>query len=133
MNRRFIYLAKLGIVESTNELGENEIQKIDLTKEFQSSYGLSFEPLPLKDDAEALELFNSISDDMLENLKIEGIEGTIIDKAREIMKNDFMQYPDYDPSIPTYLCDALTILISQHLEEESTNEIYDFLETKINE
>jgi hypothetical protein len=62
---------------------------------------------------------------------MKSIERKIIAKAREIMKADFMQYPDYDPSIPTYLCDALTILVSQHLEEESTNDIYDLLESRI--
>lgn len=131
MNRRFIYLASLGIIESNDAQGKYQIQRIDEPKSFQVENDLSFEPPLLDSDEEALELFNSISDDMFENLKIEGIEGEIIDKAREIVKTDFMQYPDYDPSIPTYLCDALTIIVSEQFPDMETDKLYDFLDNKI--
>lgn len=61
----------------------------------------------------------------------ESIEGQIIAVARDIMKTDFMQYPDFDPSTPTYLCDALTIIVSQHLEDVGSHEIYDLLKKQI--
>lgn len=128
MTRRFIYLAKLGIIESNDSQNKYQIQRIDNPKDFQLENDLDFEPPFLESDEEADELFNSISEEMFENLNIEGIEGQIIDKAREIVSTDFMQYPDYDSSIPTSLSDALTIIVSQHLEDVDTAEIYDCLD-----
>jgi hypothetical protein len=66
--KRFIFLAKLGVIESTNELGEYDIQRIDCPKEFKEDNNLSFVPFQLKDDAEAKRLFNSLTHSRLENL-----------------------------------------------------------------
>lgn len=55
------------------------------------------------------------------------MEDLIIQKAIEIVKADFMQYPDFDESLEFSFKDALTVLISQHLEDEPTDQIYDFV------
>jgi len=59
------------------------------------------------------------------------IENLIIEKAKEMMKADFMQYPDYDESIPFTLLDAITVIIAQHVNDVDTCEIYDFLTSKL--
>jgi hypothetical protein len=55
------------------------------------------------------------------------MEDLIIQKAIEIVKADFMQYPDYDEDLIFTLKDALTVLIGEHLEDEPSEEIYDFI------
>jgi hypothetical protein len=59
------------------------------------------------------------------------MENIIINKAIELMKSDFMQYPDYDDTIELTLLDAITVLLSQHIDDIDTCEIYDFLATKL--
>jgi hypothetical protein len=67
--KRFIFLAKLGIVESTNESGDYEIQRIDCPQEFKDNNELSFLPQKLESDAGALACFNSLTHSRLENLE----------------------------------------------------------------
>lgn len=59
------------------------------------------------------------------------MEKLIINKAIDLIKSDFMQYPDYDETIEMSLLDAITVLLSQHIDDIDTCEIYDFLTTKI--
>ena len=59
------------------------------------------------------------------------MEELIIIKAREICKTDFMQYPDYDPDIEMSLGDAITVMVSQFVDEVDTCEIYDFITEKL--
>jgi hypothetical protein len=59
------------------------------------------------------------------------MENLIIEKAREMIKSDFMQYPDYDETIELTLLDAITAILAQELDEIDTCEIYDFLITKL--
>jgi hypothetical protein len=59
------------------------------------------------------------------------MEELIIAKAIEFCKADFMQYPDFDDTIPLSLADAITIFLSQELEEIPTEEIYDFIDNKL--
>jgi len=59
------------------------------------------------------------------------MEKLIIEKAREICKTDFMQYPDYDPDIEMSLGDAITVMVSQFVDEVDTCEIYDFITEKL--
>lgn len=57
-------------------------------------------------------------------------EAFIIEKANEICKSDFMQYPDYDADEPiTDLPTALVITLTDNSvdEEVDTDAIYDFL------
>ena len=54
------YLAKMGIVISTNELGEREIQRIDSPEDFRDENELNFTPPLLKNDAEALKIFSTL-------------------------------------------------------------------------
>lgn len=61
------------------------------------------------------------------------MEQLIIKKAIDLMKSDFMQYPDYDESIEISLLDAITVLLSQSITDIDTCEIYDFLTTKFKE
>jgi len=58
------------------------------------------------------------------------MENLIIEKAIEIIKSDFMQYPDYDESIPFTFLDAITAILAQTIEDVNTCEIYDFLQSK---
>ena len=67
-SRRFTFLAKLGIIESTNEKGRYDIQMIDHPKEFQEEMGLSFLPPLLESDEEAKEIFKSLTHSQLESL-----------------------------------------------------------------
>lgn len=67
-NARLKYLAKLGIVESVNELGEYQIQRIDSPEEFAESLKLNFIPPKLDSDEEALRVFKSLTHNQLENL-----------------------------------------------------------------
>jgi len=60
MGKRFIYLAKLGIIESVNENGEFEVQRIDDPIGFQERHGFSFEPPLLSGDKEALAVYITI-------------------------------------------------------------------------
>lgn len=68
MNSRFIYLAKLGIIESNDEVGNYQIQKIDDPEDFKISNGLSFYPPKLESDDEAEAIFKSLTHSQLENL-----------------------------------------------------------------
>lgn len=61
MNRRFIFLATLGIVESINELCEDDIQRIDDPKMFREEWDLPFTPPLLENDDEAKDMFDSIN------------------------------------------------------------------------
>lgn len=67
-NRRFIYLAKLGIIESTNENGEYAVQRIDCPEEIKEEFGLSFLPPLLDSDEEAVSIFKSLTHDQLDRL-----------------------------------------------------------------
>jgi hypothetical protein len=67
--RRFIFLAKLGIIESTDENGDYEIQRIDDPEDFMDGHDLiNFEVVKLKSDKEAQEIFKSITHSQLEGL-----------------------------------------------------------------
>lgn len=68
MERRFIYLAKLGIIESTNEAGEYDIQRIDYPNVFVEEFNLDFIPPKLGSDKEAKEVFKSLTHEQLERL-----------------------------------------------------------------
>lgn len=68
MNKRFIYLAKLGIIESNDEKGNYQIQKIDDPEDFKIMNGLSFYPPRLKSDEEAEAIFKSLTHEQLEGL-----------------------------------------------------------------
>ena len=71
MNRikRVVYLAKLGIMESTNELGEYDIQRIDDPFAYKEELGLSFIPERLESDEEAKRIFNSLTHSQLMRLE----------------------------------------------------------------
>ena len=58
------------------------------------------------------------------------MEELIIEKAKEMIKADFMQYPDYDESIPFTFLDAMTAILAQTIEDIDTCEIFDFLQSK---
>lgn len=59
------------------------------------------------------------------------MENLIIEKAREMIKSDFMQYPEYDETIELTLLDAITAILAQVVNDVDTCEIYDFLTTKL--
>lgn len=67
-DKRFIYLAKLGIIESTNEEGNYSIQRIDSPTEFAEYNELDFIPPYLSSDEEARKLFKSLTHEQLERL-----------------------------------------------------------------
>jgi len=58
------------------------------------------------------------------------MENLIIEKAKEMIKSDFMQYSDYDETIELTLLDAIIVLLSQHIDDIDTCEILNFLTTK---
>ena len=60
MKKRIILLAQYGIIESTNELGENDIQRIDDVIEFKENFKLNFIPPLLKNDQEAKIIFKTL-------------------------------------------------------------------------
>ena len=68
LRKRFIFLAKLGILESEDENGNYQIQRIDSPTEFAENNNLSFVPQLLENDADALSCFNSLTHSRLENL-----------------------------------------------------------------
>jgi hypothetical protein len=51
----------------------------------------------------------------------------IIQKALEVVRTDFMQYPDFDEELEFTFNDALTVLLSQYIDEVDSSEIYDFV------
>ena len=58
------------------------------------------------------------------------IEKLIIDKAVNICKTDFMQYPDFDEDIELTLIDAITVIITHdedHDTEIESDKVYNFL------
>lgn len=57
------------------------------------------------------------------------MENIIINIANQIIKTDFMQYPEQD--MATDLVSALTVIVAEHLPDTDTGEIYDYLQTKI--
>lgn len=59
--KRFEDLARLGIVESTNEAGETDIQRIDNPEEFKEENNLWSLPPLLKSDKEAKKLFEEFN------------------------------------------------------------------------
>lgn len=62
------------------------------------------------------------------------MENVIIEKAKEICRVGFMDYPDYDESIPMSLGDALTILVFEHFDHDTdvdVNELYEFISNKV--
>lgn len=59
--QRFILLAKHGIIESTNERGKYDIQRIDSPAEFAAEAGLDFIPPLLKGDLSAKHLFRKLT------------------------------------------------------------------------
>lgn len=59
------------------------------------------------------------------------MEELIIAKALEIVKSDFMQFPDFDETLEFTIKDGLTILIGTHLVDEGSHDIYDYLNSLI--
>lgn len=57
------------------------------------------------------------------------IKKMIIEKAHEIIKNDFMQYPEEVDKLN--LKGALTVILSEHLTDLNSSYIYEFLNAKI--
>ncbi len=60
----------------------------------------------------------------------------LIELARKICKENFMNYPDYDENIQLNLSDALTIIIQEsvgHNDDIESAELYDFINKEINE
>ena len=57
------------------------------------------------------------------------MENIILNIANQIIKTDFMQYPEQD--MATDLVSALTVIVAEHLPDTDTGEIYDYLKTKI--
>ncbi len=57
------------------------------------------------------------------------MEKIILNIANQIIKTDFMQYPDQEQV--TDLAGALTVILAEHLPDTDTGEIYDYLQTKI--
>jgi len=68
--QRFVMLAKHGIIESNNEKGKYQIQRIDVPEEFALEAGLDFIPPQLKSDAHAEIVFKRLT---LEDYKNESI------------------------------------------------------------
>lgn len=66
---RFYFLAKLGIIESTNELGQYDIQRIDNIVDFAIENHLGFYPEQLESDEEAKRIFSELTPEILTNLK----------------------------------------------------------------
>ena len=64
-----MYLAKLGILISTDENGKSEIQRIDDPKVFKEEWNLTFTPPLLSNDDEAKEIYKTITLDRLESLE----------------------------------------------------------------
>lgn len=56
-----VYLAKLGIVISTNEKGDTDIQRIDNPLEFKQEHNLKFISPLLKNDDEAKKIYRSLT------------------------------------------------------------------------
>ena len=67
-NRLFIYLAKLGIVNSTNEDGNSDIQHIDDPENFAIDNELDFVPPLISGDDEAKAIYKSINHSTMEYL-----------------------------------------------------------------
>ena len=65
---RFIFLAKLGIIESTDEKGNYDIQRIDDIEDFRISNKLSFFPPQLWGDFNAKKIFESLDKNQLDLL-----------------------------------------------------------------
>ena len=68
MNNFETYLAKLGIVISTDENNRSAVQRIDSPKEFEGENDLKFTPPLLKDDEEALDIYLAIPLQKLEEV-----------------------------------------------------------------
>jgi hypothetical protein len=60
VDRRFIFLAKYGIVESNNEDGVYDVQRIDSPEEFALDNQLKFIPPLLKGDKQAKQIFKGL-------------------------------------------------------------------------
>lgn len=58
--RRLVTLAKYGIVESTDENGDYQVQKIDDVIAFREEHGLNFTPAKLSSDKEAKMTFDCL-------------------------------------------------------------------------
>jgi len=56
------------------------------------------------------------------------MEQIIINSANEIVKGDFIQYPDQEKI--TDLKSALTVILSENLKDFAPSEIYQFLNSK---
>ena len=68
MDKRMVYMAKLGIFEGCNENGEYDVQRIDCPEEFAEENHLSFVPPLLEDDAEAKAILQSLTHNQIENI-----------------------------------------------------------------
>lgn len=66
--KRFIFLAKLGIIESTNESGKHEVQRIDDPQALKEAFDLDFLPELLESDEVAKAKFKSLTHAQLEGL-----------------------------------------------------------------
>lgn len=58
------------------------------------------------------------------------MEELIIEKALNLIGSDFMQYSEFEDSLPFTFLDAMTVILAQTIEDIDTCEIYDFLESK---
>lgn len=87
--KRFIFLAKLGIVESNDADGNYQIQRIDFPESFAADAELNFIPPLLKSDEEAQRVFQSLTnipekDTMTKNQKaVAQLESCNIDAREE--------------------------------------------------
>lgn len=62
--KRFIFLAKLGIIESNDSNGDYQIQRIDDPENFANDAELDFIPPLLENDEQALQIFNTLTEQL---------------------------------------------------------------------
>lgn len=107
-NRKFIFLAKLGIVESTDEHGNFQIQRIDEPNNFAFDNGLDFIPPFLESDLKAEQIYNGVPVQMWEHLEqrevtyMHGNAFTDCDCGKEL----FMAQTVYNDPSYTGICDC---------------------------
>ncbi len=62
---------------------------------------------------------------------MENIEQLIIEKAKQLIKQDFMQYPEFDESLEFTIKDAITFLITNQMGDIESSLVYDFVISKL--
>lgn len=62
---------------------------------------------------------------------MENIEQLIIEKAKQLIKEDFMQYPFYDEDELFTINDAITFFVARELDEVESSEVFDFITSKL--